>query len=120
MSVFKDKFDDRAQAAAKAKAAMLERFKARPAADDPRVLAKQAERQAILEARAAREAEREQQRLADMERQAEAAKLEAAAREEQKARELQEMMDEQEREQALKVAQKAARDARYAARKARR
>ena len=37
------------------------------------------------------------------------------AREEQKARELQELMDQQEREVALKAAQKAARDARYAA-----
>ncbi len=119
MSGFKDKFADRQQAAAKAKAALQERFKTRPAPDDPEVLARQAERRAIIEAREAREAEREIARAAEKERQAELARLEAVAREEQKARELQELMDQQEREVALKAAQKAARDARYAARKAR-
>ena len=42
-----DDLADRRKAAAAAKAALLEKFKARPAADDPEVLAKAAARQAI-------------------------------------------------------------------------
>ena len=52
MSGFKgSKFTDRADAAAAAKKAMLEKFRAKPAPDDPAVLARAAERKAIAEAR---------------------------------------------------------------------
>ena len=62
----KDIFERR-NAATEAKKALLDRFKARPAEDDPAVLARKAERQAILEAREKREIEKEklrQERLA--------------------------------------------------------
>jgi len=54
----KDVFERR-NAANEAKKALLARFNSRPAEDDPEVLARKAERQAILEARAIREAEKE-------------------------------------------------------------
>src|SRR5689334_12238716 len=101
--MFRDKdFQERMSAANEAKRALLEKFKARPAADDPQVLARQAERQAILEARKIRETERErlkQERLAreaaeraEREAKAEAERLAAEARaaEEAKLREAEE------------------------------
>ena len=91
MAIYREKnFAERRDAAGVAKKALLEKFKARPAADDPAVIARQEERKRILEARAIREAEKEklrQERLA--------------------------------REAAEKAERKAKRDARYAARKAR-
>lgn len=123
-------FTDRMSAANEAKKALLNKFKARPTPDDPRVLARQEERKAILEARAIRETERErlkQERLAreaaeraEREAKAEAERIETEARLAEEAR-------IREAEEALRVAsmlsleaeQKAKRDARYAARKAR-
>ena len=65
MSGFKDaSFLDRRAAAATAKKAALERFRAQPGADDPAVAERQRARRAIVEARAARAAEREAARLA--------------------------------------------------------
>jgi hypothetical protein len=125
----KDIFERR-NAANEAKQALLAKFKSRPAQDDPAVLARQAERKAVLEARAIRQAEKErlkQEKLAreaaeraEREAAAEVARLaaEEAARAEAKTREANEteriarlLADEAER--------KAKRDARYAARKAR-
>jgi hypothetical protein len=114
------KFADRAAAAAAAKQALIEKFKAKPASDDPAVLARQAERRAVAEARDVRAAERKvvkeaeaarklaenQERLAELARQAEA----EAARLAEQAR----------RDEEIKAQRKAERDARYAARKARR
>ncbi|MDX8458217.1 DUF6481 family protein [Mesorhizobium humile] len=131
MAIYREKdIFERRNAANEAKKALLERFKAKPAADDPAVLAKQAERKAILEARAIREAEkarlkqeklaREAAEKAEREAAAEAARIaaEEAAQAEAKIREAEEnerisrlLSDEAER--------KAKRDARYAARKAR-
>ena len=131
MPIYREKdFSERISAQSEAKRALLDKFKSRPSADDPRMLAKQAERKAILEARAIRETEREklkQERLvreakerAEREAAEEAARLqaEAAAQEEAKRREIEEnervsrlLADEAER--------KAKRDARYAARKSR-
>jgi Family of unknown function (DUF6481) len=131
LAIYREKdIFERRNAANEAKQALLAKFKARPADDDPAVLARQAERKAILEARAIREAEKERlkrERLAceaaeraEREAAAEAARLaaEEAARAEAKARESEEteriarlLADEAER--------KAKRDARYAARKAR-
>src|SRR3954469_9440529 len=54
---------DRLEAAAKARQATLARFRARPAADDPVVLARQAARRAVIQAREVRLNEREMARL---------------------------------------------------------
>ncbi len=125
----KDIFERR-NAANEAKKALLDRFKTRPAADDPAVLARQAERQAILAARAEREAEKaklKQERLAreaseraTREAAAEKARLEAEAKaaEENKLREAEEN-DRIARLLADEAERKAKRDARYAARKSR-
>lgn len=149
MAAFKfDNLAERQAAATKAKQALLDRFKAQPKADDPAVMARVAAQKAVAEARDARRAERDEikrieaarlaaeaaERAAEAARQAAAerlaakdraeaeaqavlaAKLEAAAKEERAA-----LLDEDKRRRALAVAaeQKALRDARYAARKAR-
>ena len=113
-------FTDRASASAKAKTALLEKFKLKPAADDPEVLARQAERQAIIEAREARAAVRRLVREAEA---VELARLAALKLEEQKLVEAAALAAKQEdARRAVEAAKaaKAARDARYAARKARR
>ncbi|MCG7507578.1 DUF6481 family protein [Mesorhizobium retamae] len=131
MAIYREKdIFERRNAANEAKKALLERFKARPAADDPAVLARQAERKAILEARAIREAEKarlKQERLAleaaekaAREAAAEAARLEAEA----KAREEAAIREAEENERIARLLadeaeRKAKRDARYAARKQR-
>jgi hypothetical protein len=105
-------FDDRLSAAAAAKQALLERFRARPAADDPAEIERQAALKAIADARDARAAERKA--LKD----AEAARIAAEAA----AKRTQEQIAAAEakaRALALEAERKAARDARYAARKAR-
>ena len=111
--------EERKQAAIAAKQAMLNRFKA--AASDPELEKRKAERAAVAAARQEREAKREAAR-----------KLREAEKAEQKAREAERLAEEQskaEAEAARLVAeeeelnqmiladQKAARDARYAARK---
>lgn len=107
-------FNDRRDDAANARKAMLERFKARPPADDPDLLAKQAERVAIAEARSERQAEREAAKKAEAERiaaeklAAEIAEMERLERERARREEAQGL---------LLAAQKAARDLRYANRK---
>src|SRR6476660_8109862 len=102
--IYRDKsFAERRTAAIEAKKALLEKFKAKPAPDDPAVLAKQAERKAILEAREKRAAEKEKLRQEKLAREAEeraareaaaeAARIaaEEAAQAEAKAREAEEM-----------------------------
>ncbi|MBB3904360.1 DUF6481 family protein [Methylobacterium brachythecii] len=107
--------DDRLSAQQKARQAMVERFRQRPSADDPAVIARNAERKAVAEARAARAEERELARIADEERKA--AEKEAA-RQAEIARKAAELEAAAERARAQQAAQKAERDARYAARKA--
>lgn len=110
-----NKFQDRASNSTAAKQAMLERFRARPPADDPEVVARKAEREAVRVAREARTAERDRLRRENE------ARLEAEriAREKaDKERKEREDLERIERELALEAARKAARDARYAARKA--
>ena len=69
--IYRDKsFAERRTAAIEAKKALLEKFKAKPAPDDPAVLAKQAERKAILEAREKRAAEKEKLRQEKLAREA--------------------------------------------------
>jgi hypothetical protein len=59
MSGFKEKsFSDRLGAAAQARKAQLEKFRAKPGPDDPAVIERQAARQAAAIARDARAAER--------------------------------------------------------------
>lgn len=113
MSSFGAKFSERQEAAAKARSAMLEKFKARPGPDDPAVQAREAARLAAEAKRQQRIVERKAKREAEQRRLAE----EAAARiAEQKRREVEEAA----RLEELRLQQKVARDARYAARKARR
>ncbi len=105
-------FDDRLSAAAAAKQALLERFRARPTVGDPAWEEQQAALKAIADARDVRNAERKAAK------EAEAARLAA----EQAARRTQEQIAAAEakaRLLALEAERKAARDARYAARKAR-
>src|SRR6202012_2603295 len=72
-------FDDRLSAAAAAKQALLERFRARPAADDPTEIARQAALKAIADGRDARAAERKAAKDAEVARiAAEKAALKAA------------------------------------------
>ena len=116
MSVFKEKgFADRLSTAATARQAMLEKFRARPKADDPAVQARVAGQIGIAKAReeriAQRKAEKEAARIAH---EAEMKRLEG----ERIAAEKEARRIEGEQALALLAEQKAARDARYAARKA--
>ncbi len=108
-----DDFADRLSSAAKAKTAVLEKFRQKPGPDDPEFLERQAAQKAILEARELRTAERKRARDAELAKQAAA---EAARQAEEAARKLAAAA----RDLAIQAERKAARDARYAARKARR
>jgi hypothetical protein len=116
-------FQDRQAATAKAKSALLEKFKARPKPDDPAVVEREEKRRAVLEARAVREAERARLRaIRDAEEKVRREAEEAARieRERLDAEERERDKEEQLRMKAeLEVQKKAERDARYAARKAR-
>jgi Family of unknown function (DUF6481) len=113
MNGFKEPgFADRQKAAQQAKQNLLNKFRSQPGPDDPVVAARRAEREAIAakreQIRLAREAElAEQKRLAEEAAAAEAARI-AREKEEEEARLAE-----------LEAAQKAKRDARYAARKER-
>ena len=110
MAAFKyANFNDRAADAAKAKQALIEKFKSRPGTNSEAFQTLTAERIAIADARAKREAERRAAKEAEMARlAAEEAARKAAEEAARKAALL-----------ALEAERKAARDARYAARKAR-
>jgi hypothetical protein len=100
-------FNERRNASAAAKQAMLAKFKPKPAVVDPLIELRKAEEAAELERlRAERATAREAKR---------AAAAEAAAH---KAEE--DAITEEAKQLALRAAQKAARDARYAARKQKR
>jgi phosphopantothenoylcysteine synthetase/decarboxylase len=82
-------FTDRQSNSANAKKALLERFQARPKADDPVMVQRREEREAIAQARAEREAEKakiraENERLEAIER----ARIEEEKRQEEIAREV--------------------------------
>ena len=111
---------DRLKSSATAKSAMLEKLRA--AANDPEREKRDAERMAIAEARAVRLAEREAAKKvqeAELARQA-AIAAEAALQAQREAEQLEvvRLAEEADRQVALEAEQKAARDARYAARKA--
>ena len=112
-------FDDRRKNSASAKQMLLEKFKARPPADDPEMIAKAQARAEIARARDERAREREAARIAAEKQAAE----EKRAREEaelaaQIAREEEEARLAAERKAIDLAEKKAQRDARYAARKA--
>jgi hypothetical protein len=115
-----DSFTNRLTSAANAKTALLERFRARPGPDDPAVVARRAEQAAIEAAREIRVAERKAAR------EAEAARLaaeQAALEELRKAQDVEllaKKAEEAARAEERAAEAKAARDARYAARRARR
>lgn len=111
-----NQFSDRLETAAKAREAMLDRYKARPPADDPAVVARQAERQAVIRAREERNKERAVARAADEARRVVEAK---ALREFEAAEVLRVAAEKVARQAAMAAEQKQARDARFAARKAR-
>ena len=118
MSRHDSKLNDRLSDAAKAREALLAKFKQSTAPDNPKLAEQRQKREAITAQRAVRAAEREVLR---QQQERERAIAEAAAAEaarlaaEQKAREEAEAA---EREAALLAEQKAERDRRYAARKA--
>ena len=106
MSGFKEPgFADRQKAAAQARANILEKFRARPGADDPAVKAREAERAQIAANRAKAKETREAEKAERKRREAEAAAAEAARIAREKA-------EAAEREAALEAEQKAKRDAR--------
>ena len=112
-------FTDRRDEAAAAKRALIERFKARPAADDPAVVARAAERKAVAEARDARTVERNKRKEEqDLQRQAELrTQQEAEARAADEA--VAKAVEQTARDEAIRAERKAQRDAKYAARKSR-
>jgi hypothetical protein len=113
-------YQQRQNTAAIAKQAMLQKFRA--ASEDPEVIRRHAARVAMNEARLVRIAEREvakQAREAELaEQAARDAELAAQARREAEEAEARLVAERAEQEILLKAEQKAARDARYAARKA--
>lgn len=144
-----DHFKTRISAATDAKQILLQKFHNRPKLDDPAVIARQAAQKAVSDARAVRVAERKAAAVAEVARLAALQAAEAAAQKareteealraaEQAAREIEEarqlasaqmaqetravLLDAEKKARALALAaeQKALRDARYAARKARR
>ncbi|MDP3898203.1 MAG: DUF6481 family protein [Mesorhizobium sp.] len=131
MAIYKEKdFNERRGAANEAKKALLERFKSKPSADDPEMIARQQERKAILEARELRAREKEiakQEKLArEAAERAEKARIdeeariaaEIAAKAESEASAAEES-ERVARYLAEEAERKAKRDARYAARKGR-
>ncbi len=118
MTAFKGStFKDRAETAAQAKKALLEAFKNRIPVDDPALQARQAARREVMEARDQRAAER--QRLKTEEEARSKAEQEARAKAEAEDTERR-ATDAAARDEQIRNERKAARDARYAARKARR
>jgi len=118
MSRHDSKLNDRLGDAAKAREALLAKFKQSTAPDNPKLAELRQKREAIAAQRAVRAAERE---VVRQQQERERAIAEAAAAEtarlaaEQKARE---EAEKAEQEAALLAEQKAERDRRYAARKA--
>lgn len=123
-------FSERRKSADEAKLRLLKKFQAAPKPDDPIMVAKRAERAAIVTARDDRRAERARVKRQEAERQAaEAAALVEAEAKAKAEAEAKVRAEEEERKESQKrlVAQvianeaerKAKRDQRYAARKAR-
>jgi Family of unknown function (DUF6481) len=117
MSGYKDQdMKERLARAAEARQKALEKFKARPGPDDPEVLKRRQEREAIAAAREVREKERAIVRAKEA---AERAEREAKEKVEREAREKREAIEKVIRDAAEAAERKAERDRRYAARKTR-
>ncbi|MFT7574957.1 MAG: hypothetical protein ACI9XZ_001328 [Alphaproteobacteria bacterium] len=99
-----------------AKQALLERLKKMPKPDDPEVIARKAERAAAAERRRVAKVERE---AAKVQEERERLEREAEERRAQAELEARQVREEADRQVELLAEQKAARDARYAARKKR-
>jgi hypothetical protein len=111
MSGFKEpSFADRQKAAQEARKNMLNKFRSQPGPDDPAVKARQAEREALA-------AERAKADLVRAAAKAERKRLEEEAAVVAAAQLLRDKEEAVARQAALEAEQKAARDARYAARK---
>ena len=114
---------DRREMAAKARQAALEKARAKLASNAPGFADRQAERRAVSEARDKRAAERKLAKAAAAERDEEQRKIEqaerAAAAKAAKEAEAAAAIEAVARAAAAKIESKAARDARYAARKLR-
>ena len=120
MSGFKEKsFSERLGAAAAARKAQLEKFRAKPGPDDPATVERQAARRAATIARDARAAERKTAKAQVAAKEAERHAAEQAERAMREADALRVAADQAARDVTMLAEQKAARDARYAARKAR-
>jgi hypothetical protein len=117
MKGYKEKtLGDRLSESASARQAALERFRARPAADDPAVVKRREERSALAREREARSAERRVAKEAEAVARAE---REAVEKVEREARERRDAVEKLIRDSADAAERKRERDARYAARKAR-
>ena len=117
MRSFKEQgFNQRLEAAAKARQALVEKFKSRPAEDDPEMIKLREQQKAVAEARALREAEKAERKRKEAE---ERAAREAAEKAERERAERRAAIEAVIRGEALAAEQKAKRDQRYAARKAR-
>lgn len=120
-----NRFQDRQAAAAAARKSMAEKFASRPKYDpnDPSVQKREAERRAILEAREQREIEKARKKAEAEAAEAERAAKEAAERiEQERVEALRREAEDAERrveQERLEFEKKLERDARYAARKAR-
>jgi hypothetical protein len=122
MRGFKEKgFNDKLQDQAKARAAQLERARAKSPQNDPDFAKRQAERKKLAEDREARVAQRAAEKAEEARLAAERKATEAAAKAEADKLAEEERLrlrrEEADRLVALAAEQKAARDARYAARK---
>ena len=113
-------FNERRSSSAEAKQAQLAKFKTKVTAEDPDAAKRRAEREALVLARDARLAEREQARQAELARKAEEKARIKAEREAAAEAKLVEAEQAKLAAADLLAKQKAARDARYAARKQRR
>ena len=107
---------DRIENKMRAKQALLERLSKMPKPDDPEVIARKAERAAAAERRRIAKAERE---AAKVQAEREREEREAAEKIAEAERAAKLAREEADRQVALLAEQKAARDARYAARKKR-
>lgn len=117
MRSFKEEsLSERLERQAKAKQALLEKFKTRPSPDDPEMIRLNEERKRAAEARAQREAEKAAKKAAEAE---ELAKKKAAEKIERERAAKRAAIEAVIRGEAILAEQKAKRDLRYAARKKR-
>ena len=123
MKRYEPSFANRLSTAAKAKQAQLENARASNPANDPGFAERQAARHALSVAREARVSERKAAKLAEKTRKAEERAAEETARaialNAEQERLKAEIAEQERRKIVLEAERKAARDARYAARKAR-